>query len=156
MTLLIGLALYVLAFALVRFGLPDFPGGRRARRILSPLAPLAIVALLAVLFVGVTGGSFVAHAQDAVAVTDPSVPAGSISDASPSSVPGSAFDYGLIAVIVLIVIESAKRLASAIPGKRADEFEGYLGTAELLVRKLVDFLAGRSKNPEDQSAIKPD
>jgi len=152
-TLLIGLALYAVAFALVRFGLPDSPGGgRRHARIIRALAPVA----LAVLFVLLIGNfAPAAFAQDAP-LTDPSVSADSISDVSSSSPSSPAFDYGLIAVIVLIVIESAKRLASAIPGKRASEFSGYLGTAELLVRKLVDFLAGRSKNPEDQSAIKPD
>ena len=104
-----------------------------------------------VLGVLLLGAAVPTLAQDLSPITDPAV---SIAPLADPSAPSAGFDYSLIALVVLIVVESAKRLAAAIPGKKADEFEGYLGTAELFIRKLVDFLAGRGKHPEDQSAVK--
>jgi len=143
----------VLLGCLGLLGLVVFGSLRGSPRRLALAAALAY-ALVAVLGVGtivelVNPSSALAQA---VPVTDPSVPSIPGDPSVPSENPFGGYAVYLLGL--LIVVEAAKRLAALLPGKKVDEFEGYLGSAELLLRRLVDFLAGRGKHPEDQSAVK--
>ena len=135
--MLLVLALFAIALVLAHLLLPRWGWKERA-------------ASTALVFFVLLAGAAVGHAQDVAPLTDPAVSA----PAADPGAPGAGLDYVLIGVAVLAVIEACKRVAAAIPGKRAQEFSGYLGMAELAFRKLLDFVAGRSKHPEDQSAVK--
>lgn len=53
--------------------------------------------------------------------------------------------------IALGVVEVAKRVAALIPGKRDDEIVGVI---DGLLRKLVDFVAGKTGRASDPSLVK--
>lgn len=57
-------------------------------------------------------------------------------------------------LILLAVVEAAKRVCASIPGKRADELEGWLGKAQKGVRWLVDLVAGKTGRADDPALIK--
>jgi hypothetical protein len=141
-TLILGLALYALAFLLVQV-LPDQPGGGRRRRSRVAFASLA---LLFVLFQA-PAPSFAqdeaapAVAEDSSSSVDPSAPA----DESPIA------PWMVYLLIALAAVELAKRVAAAIPGKREDEI---ISTIELGLRGLVDFLAGKTKPPSESSLVR--
>lgn len=61
---------------------------------------------------------------------------------------GNAAAYVLI---VLALVELAKRVVAVIPGKPAS---AQLGAVEGVIRNLLDFLAGKTGNPSDPSLIK--
>lgn len=55
------------------------------------------------------------------------------------------------AVIVLAAVELAKRIAAVVPGKRDDEIVSVI---DGIVRKAIDFLAGKTGKASDPSLVK--
>lgn len=53
--------------------------------------------------------------------------------------------------IALAAIELAKRVAAAVPGKKDDEI---VGIVEGVLRKVVDFVAGKTGKASDPSLVK--
>ena len=54
-------------------------------------------------------------------------------------------------LIALAVVEVAKRVTAIIPGKRDDEI---VGTIDKVLRRVVDFIAGKTGKPSDPSLVK--
>lgn len=98
---------------------------------------LALVGLICLFFIVFLVLPLVAFAQE-VAV-DPDV--GGLST-------GQIAMYGLI---VLALIELAKRVVAVVPGKPGS---AAIGAIESIVRNLLDFLAGKTGKPSDPSLIK--
>lgn len=59
----------------------------------------------------------------------------------------------LYAVVVLALVELAKRIAAIVPGKRDDEI---VSVVDGIVRKAIDFLAGKTGKASDPSLVKRD
>lgn len=62
----------------------------------------------------------------------------------------------MVLLIALVCVEGAKRVCAVIPGKRADDLEGVFGTLHKGLRKVVDFVAGKTGRADDPSLIKRD
>ncbi len=54
-------------------------------------------------------------------------------------------------LIALAVVEVAKRVAAVVPGKRDDEI---IGIIDGILRKAVDFVAGKTGKASDPSLVK--
>lgn len=77
------------------------------------------------------------------------LPAVAMAQGLPSFLSGdSLMTYLLIA---LAVVEVAKRVTAIIPGVRDDEFVSVI---DGLLRKVVDFIAGKTGKPSDPSLVK--
>lgn len=80
----------------------------------------------------------VAFAQDAPAIVD--------------GIFGISFvQIGVYLAIGLALVEVARRVAEVIPGKRDDEI---VSIVDSVLRKMVDFIAGKHGNSSDPSLVK--
>lgn len=62
----------------------------------------------------------------------------------------STLDVSLYVLIALAAVELAKRVCAVIPGEEDDKI---VNSIERGLRKLIDFIAGKTRNPADPSLI---